>query len=145
MLKLFVAFPILAAVARIIAQVESDGGNTNNPWLQVLQWGPPGVVLVLLGTGQLRFNREVKDKDTLLAEEKVARVKAEEWKDEQQKYNQDKVIPLLADVNRTLVEVGRVLQISPPPKAPYEQALSDQLQALTKSIQQLKGEQGEQQ
>lgn len=140
MLKVFVTFPLLAVIVRFVAQAaEASGGQET--WVDVAKWGPPGVVLVLLATGQLRFGREVKDKEVLLAAEKLAREKAEAWKDEQQKYNQDKVIPLLADVNRTLVEVGRALQISPPPKAPYEQALSEQLQALTKSIQQLKGEQ----
>lgn len=101
MLKLL-AFPIIAVVG-IIGQTGGGSGSSSvDPWVTILQWGPAGVVLVLLASGQLRFGREIKSSEELYKEEKAARVKAEQERDTVNAKAASEFIPLLTQATNLL-------------------------------------------
>lgn len=99
-LILLAGFPALG----LLAQAANDHSSSLDPWVTILQWGPAGVVLVLLGSGQLRFNREVKKVEQLYELERTARIKAEEDRASVNTKAANEFIPLLTEATHILAD-----------------------------------------
>lgn len=93
----------MLAVVGFFAQT-SNNSPSIDPWVTVLQWGPAGVVLVLLGTGQLRFGREVKKAEELVAQERADKIKAEVERDAVNMKAAGEFIPLLTEATHLLAD-----------------------------------------
>lgn len=98
----------LKLIAFILSTLTFLGQTTNStspdPWVAVLQWGPAGIVLVLLGSGQLRFNREVKKAEELYQQERADKILAQKERDEVNTRAAGEFIPLLTEATHLLAD-----------------------------------------
>lgn len=100
MLKVLAVFSITTLFG-FLSQTNSPNESID-PWVTVLQWGPAGVVLILLASGQLRFGREIKVIEERFKEEKESRVKAENDRDLVNTKTVNEFIPLLTEATQLL-------------------------------------------
>lgn len=120
-------FVIAAAfsTAGIFGQT-SGGGSSVDPWVTVLQWGPAGVVLILLASGQLRFGREIKTAEERYTLEREARIKAEADRDLVNSKAANEFIPLLTEATHLLSDFR--------PKSP-DRAVATALAAIAEKLE----------
>lgn len=126
MLKVAAVAWFVGIVGGFLAQATpSTPSSSADPWVAVLQWGPAGVVLVLLGTGQLRFGREVKKQEELYEKAEARATKAEADRDAVNTKTANEFIPLLTEATRILGEFKPKTQ---------EQAIASELSVIVKKL-----------
>lgn len=127
MLKLL-TFPVFAAIGILGQSSGAGGGSSVDPWVTVLQWGPAGVVLVLLASGQLRFGREIKNCEVLYQQERADRIKAENDRDSVNSKAANEFIPLLTEATHLLSDFR--------PKTP-DRGVATALAAIAEKLEQI--------
>lgn len=127
MLKIL-GFSALSSLSTIGFLGQTSNVSSPDPWVTVLQWGPAGVVLILLASGQLRFGREIKTAETLYTQEREARIKAETDRDIVNSKAANEFIPLLTEATRLLSDFR--------PKNP-DRAVANALAAIADKLEEI--------
>lgn len=124
----FLAVSLLSSLSTIGFLGQANNVSSPDPWVTVLQWGPAGVVLILLASGQLRFGREIKTAEERFQQERADRIKAENDRDLVNSKAANEFIPLLTEATHLLSEFK--------PKTP-DRAIASALSAIAEKLEEI--------